>query len=64
MTDREPDWSKRYLTEDGEVRTLKEIMELCSDQEPAKSPALALWCYGARPEDGADDPNIDRSEFA
>ncbi len=65
MAGDEPNWSKRYLTEEGKIRTLAEIMELCSSaEEKADDPALALWCFGAHPEDGIDDPNIDHSEFS
>ncbi|MGN0070896.1 MAG: hypothetical protein ACI361_03525 [Atopobiaceae bacterium] len=55
---------KRYVTEEGTVRTLEEIMRLCSEMgSPATDPALALWCFGAHPEDGQSDPAIDTAEF-
>lgn len=59
-----PDMKKRYITEEGIVRTLEEIMRLCSERgSAATDPALALWCFGAHPEDGVADSAIDTSEF-
>ena len=59
-----PDMKKRYITEEGTIRTLEEIMRLCSQAgNQADDPALALWCVGAHPEDGIEDPAIDTAEF-
>lgn len=45
-----PDMKKRYITEEGTIRTLEEIMRLCSQAgNQADDPALALWCLGHIP---------------